>query len=119
MMRRVVSRLSCQRSTRFHHAGVGMDKGAAVPQNMNVLFGTVLDGTLPQNKDYAANRQNMDNLVTTLKQNLAKVYEGGGAKMCARHKSRGKLLARERINACIDTGSPFLELSALSAFGVL
>jgi 3-methylcrotonyl-CoA carboxylase beta subunit len=81
-------------------------------------FGTILDGSLPQNKDYHINKETMDKLVATLKTNLATVYEGGGPKMCARHKSRGKLLARERINMCLDTGSPFLELNALAAFGM-
>jgi 3-methylcrotonyl-CoA carboxylase beta subunit len=35
-----------------------------------------------------------------------------------RHTSRGKLLPRERVEALLDTGSPFLELSALAAYQV-
>ena len=34
----------------------------------------------------------------------------------ARHKGRGKLTARERINALLDEGSPFLELAPIAAY---
>lgn len=49
---------------------------------------------------------------------LEKVKQGGGDKYVDKHKSRGKLLARERIEKIIDDGSPFLELSPLAANGV-
>ena len=49
---------------------------------------------------------------------LEKVKQGGGDKYVEKHKSRGKLLARERIEKIIDDGSPFLELSPLAANGV-
>ncbi len=49
---------------------------------------------------------------------MARAMEGGGAKAVERHKSRGKLLARERIEGCIDPGSPFLEFSTLAANGM-
>ena len=57
-------------------------------------------------------------LAQELKKYLEKVKEGGGAKAVERHHSRGKLLPRERISRILDTGSPFLELSALAAFGM-
>jgi len=44
--------------------------------------------------------------------------EGGSAKARERHVARGKLLARERVAALIDPGSPFLEIGALAAFGM-
>lgn len=53
-----------------------------------------------------------------LKQALSKCYEGGGEKAKAKHKARGKLLARERIDALVDPGSPFLELSTLAGWGM-
>ncbi|CAM9727718.1 unnamed protein product, partial [Sphacelaria rigidula] len=56
----------------------------------------------------------MAELVQTLKDTLAMVEEGGGQVAAARHKSRGKLLARERIEALIDPGTPFLEISPLA-----
>ncbi|WP_181613936.1 acyl-CoA carboxylase subunit beta [Nonomuraea soli] len=48
---------------------------------------------------------------------LAKATEGGGPKYVERHRRRGKLLARERIELLIDPDSPFLELSPLAAWG--
>ena len=38
---------------------------------------------------------------------------GGGEKAVARHRARGKLTARERIELLLDLDSPFLELAAL------
>jgi 3-methylcrotonyl-CoA carboxylase beta subunit len=55
-------------------------------------------------------------LLAELKQRLAHVQEGGGKKAVERHRSRGKLLPRERIMRILDAGSPFLELSALAAW---
>ncbi|KAF6002032.1 Methylcrotonoyl-CoA carboxylase beta chain, mitochondrial [Cyanidiococcus yangmingshanensis] len=43
--------------------------------------------------------------------------DAGGPRARERHTSRGKLLARERIAALIDPGSPFLELSAFAGAG--
>ncbi len=45
---------------------------------------------------------------------LAKARAGGGEKYVARHKQRGKLLPRERVEALLDRGSPFLELCPLA-----
>nr|WP_243717489.1 carboxyl transferase domain-containing protein [Actinomadura darangshiensis] len=47
----------------------------------------------------------------------AKALEGGGEKYVARHRTRGKMLARERIELLLDPDSPFLELSPLAAWG--
>lgn len=44
--------------------------------------------------------------------------KGGGDQLIAKHKSRGKLLARERIESLLDAGSPFLEFSTLAANGM-
>mmetsp|Transcript_32507 Transcript_32507/g.82590 ORF Transcript_32507/g.82590 Transcript_32507/m.82590 type:complete len:593 (-) Transcript_32507:322-2100(-) len=49
---------------------------------------------------------------------LAKARMGGGAKSVERHHARGKLLPRERIDALLDAGSPFLELSPLAGHGM-
>ncbi|MFI6595641.1 acyl-CoA carboxylase subunit beta [Nonomuraea sp. NPDC050536] len=46
-----------------------------------------------------------------------KAVAGGGDKYVERHRKRGKLLARERIELLIDPDSPFLELSPLAAWG--
>ncbi|MFP3964393.1 carboxyl transferase domain-containing protein [Actinomadura fulvescens] len=47
----------------------------------------------------------------------AKALAGGGEKYVTRHRKRGKLLARERIELLLDPDSPFLELSPLAAWG--
>lgn len=57
-------------------------------------------------------------LAKELAQNIEKAREGGGAKAVGRHHSRNKLLPRERIAHILDAGSPFLELSALAAWGM-
>jgi acetyl-CoA carboxylase carboxyltransferase component len=65
-----------------------------------------------------ANRARMGELVAELRDRTAAVAEGGGAEALERHRSRGKLLARERIDALLDPGSAFLELNALAAWGL-
>ncbi|MEW2360253.1 carboxyl transferase domain-containing protein [Spirillospora sp. NPDC029432] len=47
----------------------------------------------------------------------AKALLGGGEKYVERHRRRGKMLARERIELLLDPDSPFLELSPLAAWG--
>ncbi len=47
-----------------------------------------------------------------------KALAGGGEKAVALHKSRGKLLARERIDGILDPGSAFLEFSTMAANGM-
>jgi acetyl-CoA carboxylase carboxyltransferase component len=54
--------------------------------------------------------------VQTLKTRLAEVKQGGGSNLVEKHKKRGKLLARERIEALIDSNTPFLEFSSLAAY---
>lgn len=60
------------------------------------------------------NASEMNKLVTQLRNLTSQVLTGGGDKANERHTSRGKLLARERINLLLDKGSPFLELSTLA-----
>ena len=47
----------------------------------------------------------------------AKAVAGGGRKYVERHRRRGKLLVRERIESLLDPDSPFLELSPLAGWG--
>lgn len=58
----------------------------------------------------------MQALVDELKSKIGRIAEGGGEKAIARHTSRGKLVARERINRLLDPGSPFLEFSQLAGY---
>ncbi len=68
--------------------------------------------------DFAANKASMEAIVGDLKQNLARVAAGGPTKAVEKHRSRGRLLARERVDLLLDPGAPFLELSALAAHGM-
>ena len=68
--------------------------------------------------DFQENRAHLESQVADLRAKLAAVRQGGGEKARALHTSRGKLLARERVDALLDPGSPFLELSPLAALDV-
>jgi 3-methylcrotonyl-CoA carboxylase beta subunit len=57
-------------------------------------------------------------LAAELRDRVAMVGAGGGAKARERHSARGKLLPRERVQRLLDPGSPFLELAQLAAFGL-
>jgi acetyl-CoA carboxylase carboxyltransferase component len=57
-------------------------------------------------------------LVDELRGQLARVRGGGGTQAVERHRKRGKLTARDRIDRLVDPGTPFLELSALAAHGM-
>ncbi|XP_061413920.1 methylcrotonoyl-CoA carboxylase beta chain, mitochondrial [Lethenteron reissneri] len=65
---------------------------------------------------YQENYENMQSLVTEMKERVEKVKQGGGEKARALHTSRGKLLPRERIDKLLDPGSPFLELSQFAGY---
>lgn len=78
------------------------------------VFPSALDVTAP---DYAAHRAAMLDKLALLDAEHAKALAGGGAKYVARHRERGKLLARERIELLVDQDTPFLELSPLAAWG--
>ena len=67
---------------------------------------------------FATNREHMQAQVDDLRTVVDKIRQGGGTKSQERHTSRGKLLPRERLNALLDPGSPFLELSQLAAYKV-
>ena len=57
-------------------------------------------------------------LVEDLREHLATAALGGDERSRERHKARGKLLPRERVDALVDPASPFLELSPLAAHGL-
>jgi acetyl-CoA carboxylase carboxyltransferase component len=68
--------------------------------------------------EHRANREAMESVLSAHRERLATVMAGGGPTAVAKHKSRGKLLARERIDALLDPGSPFLEFSVFAAWGM-
>jgi acetyl-CoA carboxylase carboxyltransferase component len=79
---------------------------------------TVIASALdPSSADHAANRAAMLARLAELDTEHAKALAGGGEKYTARHRARGKLLARERVELLLDDDTPFLELSPLAAWG--
>jgi 3-methylcrotonyl-CoA carboxylase beta subunit len=60
----------------------------------------------------------MKDLVADLRQRLATARLGGSEAARTKHTDRGKLLVRDRVDALLDPGSPFLELSPLAATGM-
>ncbi|HEV7665658.1 MAG TPA: carboxyl transferase domain-containing protein [Chloroflexota bacterium] len=72
----------------------------------------------PSSAEFAVNREHNLRLVAELRQRLASVKQGGGLEAVRRHRARGKLLARERIERLIDPRTPFLEFSPLAANGM-
>ena len=67
---------------------------------------------------FAANAEAMRGLVEDLRVRLEVARAGGGESATARHRERGKLLVRERIDALLDPGAAFLECSPLAATGL-
>jgi acetyl-CoA carboxylase carboxyltransferase component len=65
---------------------------------------------------FARRHERMVVLVEELRERTARVAEGGGEAALERHRGRGKLTARERIDRLCDPDSAFLELSALAAW---
>ncbi|CAN5839348.1 carboxyl transferase domain-containing protein [soil metagenome] len=75
----------------------------------------------PSSEEARANTRGMRELVADLRARTAALTEGGAGgdtRSIARHRERGKLPVRERIDRLLDPGAPFLELSALAATGL-
>ncbi len=79
-------------------------------------FGNVLDGQVVHNRDFQANATHMNELVANMKSTMHKIHQGGGETAKAKLKARGKLSARERVDALVDSDSPFLELGTFAGF---
>ena len=71
-----------------------------------------------ESPQFAENRERISALVKELKGRLLSVREGGGPERVELHRSRGKMLVRDRIEGLLDRDSPFLELSPLAAWGM-
>ncbi|MEZ5115388.1 MAG: carboxyl transferase domain-containing protein [Candidatus Nanopelagicales bacterium] len=83
------------------------------------MAGPVVPSTVdPGDPAYEANRDANLALVADLRERLAAAALGGPPASRERHSARGKLLPRERVDALLDPGSPFLELAPLAATGM-
>ena len=80
---------------------------------------TVIKSAINTKSDaFSVNHDHMVEQVDDLKSVIETIKQGGGEKAAARHQARGKLLPRDRINALLDPGSPFLEIGQLAAHDV-
>lgn len=66
--------------------------------------------------EFKKNKEDFLKLLSEYKAIHKQVKKGGGDSTVKKHKERGKLLARERIDKLIDPNTPFLELSTLAAY---
>src|ERR671918_1718588 len=82
----------------------------------------VLRSSIDTSSDaFRANERAMRALVDDLRARMDRLTRngaGGDERSIARHRERGKLPVRERIDRLIDPGSAFLELNALAANGL-
>jgi len=111
MLRKSAAQLLCRSCAQIRAPQLNrgfLTEGAAV-------IGSVPDRTDP---GFVDNESRMTKLVAELQSKVEKIVQGGGPKAIERHTSRGKLVARERINMLLDPGSPFLELSQLAGFNL-
>ncbi len=81
---------------------------------MTALKSTISTRSEAFRRNLAANQAMLEDL----RRRVEEVSLGGGEAARERHRGRGKMLPRERIRRLIDTGSPFLELSQLAAYGM-
>ncbi|GHG69888.1 carboxyl transferase domain-containing protein [Streptomyces griseocarneus] len=72
----------------------------------------------PASDAWRANEAAHRELVAGLREKLTAAQLGGGARARERHTARGKLLPRDRVDALLDPGSPFLEIAPLAAEGM-
>ncbi|RFM33209.1 acyl-CoA carboxylase subunit beta [Chitinophaga silvisoli] len=71
-----------------------------------------------QQLDMNRNEDAMRRSLSTLKQRLAIVEQGGGKKNLEKVRQRGKLTPRERIAYLCDKDTPFTEIGAFAAYGM-
>jgi acetyl-CoA carboxylase carboxyltransferase component len=76
----------------------------------------LLESAVQRDEVFERRLGRMEALVAELRERTAKVARGGGDKATERHRSRGKLTARERIDRLVDPGAAFLELNTLAAW---
>jgi acetyl-CoA carboxylase carboxyltransferase component len=90
----------------------------AYDRSFRVSGVTVLTSQAGPSEEFDERRARMEELVTELRERTAQIARGGGAKALEKHRSRGKLTARERVDRLLDPDSAFLELSGLAAWDV-
>jgi acetyl-CoA carboxylase carboxyltransferase component len=72
----------------------------------------------PDDPEFMENREHYLKLLKNLNDTVSRVKGGGSEQARELHRSRGKILVRDRIKALLDRDSPFLEFSTLAAYNM-
>jgi 3-methylcrotonyl-CoA carboxylase beta subunit len=72
----------------------------------------------PKSEGFRRNEEAFEGLLDELRLLAADARRGGGEKAQRRHKERGKMFVRDRVERLLDSGTAFLELSPLAAYGM-
>jgi acetyl-CoA carboxylase carboxyltransferase component len=84
----------------------------------SLLAVAVLTSQVERTDEFERRRERMEGLVAELRERTEAVARGGDDEAVDRHRSRGKLTARERVDRLLDPDTAFLELNALAACGL-
>lgn len=71
-----------------------------------------------QNLEFNKNDDSLRMLLSDLRRKLDTIHLGGGEKKIEKHKAKGKLTARERIEALLDQDAPNIEIGAFAGYGM-
>ena len=94
-------------------------RGVLASSRRLLCSSSTLEGTVnTKSAEFEENAASMNSHIEEVRALTEQFRQGGGEKYVAKHRKRGKMIARERITALLDPGSPFLELSALAAHKV-
>ena len=72
----------------------------------------------PESQEFRKNAEAYEGLLEELRDRGGEAQRGGGKKARERHKERGKLPVRDRMDSLLDPDTAFLELSPLAAYGM-
>lgn len=87
-----------------------------ISKNINDLQ-ILKSNILTDSEEFKENKEAYLRLMGKYHEAMASSMSGGGEAAIVKHKSRNKMLARERIDMLIDKNTPFLELSPMAAYG--
>ncbi len=79
---------------------------------------TKIGNPIKEDKSFLKRDDYSKNILRKLEAEKEKLKLGGGVKAIEKHKSKGKLTARERINKLVDNPKQFFELSTFAAYGM-
>ena len=74
--------------------------------------------TQKQDLDFNKNEDKMKLMISDLNYKLEKIYLGGGENKIAKHKSKGKMTARERVDYLFDKDTDSIEIGAFAGEGM-